>query len=76
MNGYAVLNGNYDPEDQEYRWVKLALACDDMGVEQQGQAHRALGDALTTAALIRAVTEHNWTPPAEAPPGMFGDYRD
>ncbi|WP_158680066.1 3'-5' exonuclease [Deinococcus sp. NW-56] len=73
MEAYAVLHGDYDPESGDYTWVSLARACGAMGVTPQGQAHRAAGDALTTAALIRAVAGRDWPVPQVAPPGMLAE---
>lgn len=74
MEAYAVLHGDYEPESQEYTWVSLAWACGEMGVTPAGPAHRAAGDALTTAALIRAVAERDWPVPRHAPPGILDEY--
>lgn len=76
MLAYAVLAGDYDPEEQGYRLVSLARAAAAMGVARQGEAHRALGDALTTAALIRAVAARDWPVPETAPAGLLEDFRE
>lgn len=37
------------------RWVGLDAACREAGVTLQGSAHRALGDCLSTLALLRCI---------------------
>ncbi|BDP44424.1 hypothetical protein DAETH_43930 (plasmid) [Deinococcus aetherius] len=71
MHMYAFLYADYDPERQEYARVSSSRACAEMGVTPQGPAHRAAEDALTTAALIRAVAQRVWPVPQKAPPGML-----
>jgi DNA polymerase III epsilon subunit-like protein len=43
--------------NQRYRSISLANAIDEAGVEWQGQAHSAVGDALTTLALVKAIAD-------------------
>jgi DNA polymerase III subunit epsilon len=40
------------------RWAGLDLACQEAGIAPQGDAHRALGDCLSTLALLRHMAEH------------------
>lgn len=39
------------------RWVGLDAACREAGVPPQGNAHRALGDCLSTLALLQCMAE-------------------
>ena len=39
-------------------WAKLDVACQAAGITPQGDAHRALGDCLSTLALLRLMADH------------------
>jgi DNA polymerase-3 subunit epsilon len=40
------------------KWAGLDAACRETGIPPQGDAHRALGDCLSTLALLRRMAEH------------------
>jgi len=52
---YAEYYGEWDNYHGNYRWQKLGAAARQLGIVQMGE-HSALGDALTTYAVIRRVT--------------------
>lgn len=56
MESFAPLAGQYSDWHGSYRWARLTDACAQMGVDLSDlQAHSALGDAMATARLIKAV---------------------
>lgn len=60
MQAYAAFYGepgkSYSRRFQSSRWQKLEDACRQQGILFE-QTHRALGDAIATAALIRRIAE-------------------
>lgn len=44
------------------KWAKLEEACQAEGIIPQGTAHRALGDCLSTLALLRNMAQRNISP--------------
>lgn len=54
MQEYAAYYGDYSDYWEDYRWQTLHLACDMLDVEGCGQ-HRAVGDALDTLAIMKAL---------------------
>ncbi len=40
------------------KWVGLDVACQEAGISPQSDAHRALGDCLSTLALLRHMADH------------------
>lgn len=56
MEAFAPLAGQYSEWHGDYRWARLADACALMGVDTSDlKTHSALGDAMATARLIKAV---------------------
>lgn len=53
MLAYHKFSGR--PSQQ--RWARLDAACQTEGITPQGDAHRALGDCLSTLALLRRMAE-------------------
>lgn len=56
MRQYAEYNGDWDNYHHDYRFVKLVDAARQMGVDVIG-AHSAVGDALMTLAVIKALAK-------------------
>lgn len=61
MKAYARFWGQRERRYGNYRWQKLSAACRQQGVHIV-DAHDALGDALLTAAVIRAVEQRIGAP--------------
>lgn len=56
MEAFAPLAGAYSEYHGSYRWARLTDACAQMGVDLSDlRPHSAVGDALATARLIKAV---------------------
>lgn len=56
MRAYAEYYGNWNNYFQDFTWIKLAYAADYEDVDFHGaQVHRALGDCMISARLIRKV---------------------
>lgn len=56
MEAYSPFAGSWSEWHGNYRWAKLMDACQQCGVDNSDlQAHSALGDAMATMRLIRAV---------------------
>lgn len=55
MVNYARFHGEWDHQRDRYRWQSLEKAAAQMGVQVDGNAHRALTDCRTTLALIQAM---------------------
>ena len=55
MLDYADFHGEWDPRRQSFKWPKLTAACEQMGIEWDGTAHRAPADTHMTLALMRAM---------------------
>ena len=54
MQAYAEFHGAWNEEKKSYRWQKLSAAAAQQGVTVTN-AHRALGDCLTTLGVVRAM---------------------
>lgn len=76
METFARHYGDYSFWQRRYRWKSLDFACEELGVERQGQ-HRAIGDALDALAVMKALARRGGTmPPPEDlpdPPLYFGE---
>lgn len=54
MKTYAEFKGEWNSYHNNYKWHRLTDACRSMGIPLQN-AHRALGDAQMTLALVKAM---------------------
>jgi DNA polymerase-3 subunit epsilon len=57
MEAYAEYHGEPGSRPGDYRWQKLGAAAQQLGVPIAQPQHRALGDCLTTLAVLRAMVE-------------------
>lgn len=55
MEQYAVYHGAWSAYHRSYTWQSLAVACTCLGMEVQGEAHRATADALAALGVLRAL---------------------
>lgn len=65
MEQYAVAHGAWNDHHGSYTWVKLTEAAAAMGVTVEN-AHNALGDALMTLGLLKAMAK-KWADSAPVP---------
>ncbi|WP_257292963.1 3'-5' exonuclease [Endozoicomonas sp. ONNA1] len=56
MKLYAAFFGQWDNYRDDWKWQKLTVAADQMGVIVEGQAHRALADCKMTLGVLQAMT--------------------
>lgn len=56
MEAFAEIFADWNDYRQSYRWQKLSKAAMCYAVKESG-AHSALGDCLTTLAIVRAMAE-------------------
>lgn len=54
MEAYAILHGDYNAYRGTYKWQRLATAAQRFGITNP-HPHRAMGDALTTLAVVKAM---------------------
>jgi DNA polymerase III subunit epsilon len=55
MEQYAEYFGDWNDYRQSYTWQKLAVASMRLGVQVDGNYHRATADALCTLGILRAL---------------------
>jgi DNA polymerase III epsilon subunit-like protein len=55
MDQYAIYHGAWHDYFQSYTWQKLEVACSRLGVQVDGDSHRATADALSTLGVLRAL---------------------
>lgn len=57
MNAFAHWYGQELPFSKNYRWQKLALACQEFNIDESAfvEEHRALGDAQRAYAVLEAL---------------------
>lgn len=55
MLAYAEFHGRWDHRREQWKWQKLTNAAAQMGVQIEGQAHRALADCRMTLGIIQAM---------------------
>jgi DNA polymerase III epsilon subunit-like protein len=68
MEAYAVYHGAWHSYYRSYTWQKLIVACDVLGVERQGEDHRATPDALNTLGVLKALAARHGTIELLPPP--------
>ncbi len=56
MEAFAEIFADWNDYRQSYRWQKLSKAAECYAVKEGG-AHSALGDSLTTLAVVRAMAD-------------------
>lgn len=56
MKLYAAFYGQWDDYRDSWKWQKLTVAANQMGVIVKGQAHRALSDCKMTLGVLQAMT--------------------
>lgn len=56
MEQYALYHGTWNGS---YTWQKLEVACARLGVQVDGNAHRAMTDALSTLGVQRALADRH-----------------
>lgn len=69
MYAYAEFHGDWNDYHENYRWQKLDTACRRLKVEVEAPEHSALGDALRTLGVIKAMAQ--WSE-KNNPPGEPG----
>ncbi|MGI6207949.1 MAG: exonuclease domain-containing protein [Anaerolineae bacterium] len=62
MRLFAEFEGEWNPRYQEYRWHRLSVAAERLGLDGH-EAHDALSDALTTARILQSIAE--WGSPTQ-----------
>jgi DNA polymerase III subunit epsilon len=55
MEQYAEYFGDWNDYRQSYTWQKLEAACSRLGVQVNGDYHRATADALCTLGVLRTL---------------------
>ncbi len=55
MEQYAVYYGDWSSYHQSYTWQTLDMACADLAVSVEGEAHRAPVDALSALGVLKAL---------------------
>lgn len=55
MENYAKFHGQWNDYHGSFRWQKLTVACKQMGINVEGDAHDATVDCLMTLELIKAM---------------------
>jgi DNA polymerase III epsilon subunit-like protein len=55
MDQYALYHGAWNDYHQSYTWQKLQVACARLGVQMDGNYHRATADALSTLGVLHAL---------------------
>lgn len=55
MEQYAIYHGAWHDYHHSYTWQRLQVACDRLGVQVQGEYHRATFDTFCTLGVIRAL---------------------
>ena len=59
MELYAVWNGDWHDYHQSYTWKSLDYALEDLGVEREGDAHRARSDTLGALGVLKAMAAYS-----------------
>lgn len=55
MEQYAISYRVWSSYHHSYTWQKLEVACADLAVTVEGEAHRATADALSALAVLKAL---------------------
>jgi inhibitor of KinA sporulation pathway (predicted exonuclease) len=55
MEHYAVYHGAWHSYFHSYTWQKLQVACHCLGVQVEGDFHRATADALNALGVLHAL---------------------
>lgn len=57
MKLFAQFTQDWNPKFQNWRWVKLGLACDHFGIKPEGNLHRAATDAWCAMKIVEKIAE-------------------
>lgn len=55
MLAYAAHKGDWNPKYRNYRWHSLTDAMRQLGLEWEGEAHRAMADTRATLAVLQSI---------------------